>query len=65
MPALTELMFQSAFHTEFIMPACRAGWHVDTVVHCGNSSLVYDTSSPEHSLESDSNTHDSMGADLS
>ena len=65
MPALTELMFQSAFHTEFIMPACRAEWHVDTVVHCGNSSLVYDTSSPERTLESDSNTHDSMGADLS
>ena len=65
MPALTELMFQSAFHTEVIMPACRAGWHVDTVVHCGNSSLVYDTSSPEPTLESDSNAHDSMGADLS
>ena len=65
MLALTELMFQSAFHTEFIMPAYRAGWHVDIVAHCGNSSLVYDTSSPKRTSESDSNAHDSMGADLS
>lgn len=65
MLALTELMFQSAFHTEFIMPACRAGWHVDTVAHCGDSSLVYDTASPEHTSECDSNARDSMGADLS
>lgn len=65
MPALTELMLQSAFHTEFIMPACRAGGHVGIVARCGNSSLVYDTSSPERTLESDSKAHDSMGADLS
>ena len=65
MPALAELMDWSAFHTEFIMPASRAGWHVDIFAHCGNSSLVYDNPSPELTSESDSYAHDSMGADLS
>lgn len=58
MPVFPKLMDRSTFHIEFIMSASRAGWHVDIFAHCGNSSLVYDASSPELTSESDSNACD-------